>query len=154
MAELRKISCFGDARVKQYGQQFLDVIIAYCKENNLASLIHEKLAKKKKQKKDSGPINSTEVSSSKKAKGETYTTTFRLYADQMNRAKYYKLLAFGGNVTYDFQPKSTSRHSITPFRLTFNVLRNPPAAFDTLRAENPALYVSLRDRFIPAMEYT
>lgn len=82
------------------------------------------------------------------------TTTFRLYADQMNRAKYYKLLAFGGNVTYDFQPKSASKHSITPFRLTFNVLRNPTAAFDTLRAENPALYVSLRDQFIPAMEYT
>lgn len=82
------------------------------------------------------------------------TTTFRLYADQMNRAKYYKLLAFGGNVTYDFQPKSTSRHSITPFRLTFNVLRNPTEAFDTLRAQNPALYVSLRDQFIPAMEYT
>lgn len=81
LAELRKISGFGDARVKQYGQQFLDVIIAYCKENNLASLIHEKLAKKKKQKKDSGPINSTEVSSSKKAKGETYTTTFRLYRE-------------------------------------------------------------------------
>ena len=35
-----------------------------------------------------------------------------------------ELLAFGGNVTYDFQPKATSRHSITPFRLTFNVLRN------------------------------
>ena len=34
------------------------------------------------------------------------------------------------------------------------VLRNPTAAFDTLRAENPALYVSLRDQFIPAMEYT
>lgn len=82
------------------------------------------------------------------------TTTFRLYADQMNRAKYYKLLAFGGNVTYDFQPKRTSKHSITPFRLTFNVLRNPTGAFDTLRAENPALYVSLRDQFIPAMEYT
>ena len=37
------------------------------------------------------------------------TTTFRLYANQVNRAKYYKLLAFGGNVTYDFQPKATSR---------------------------------------------
>lgn len=24
------------------------------------------------------------------------TTTFRLYIDQLNRAKYYKLLAFGG----------------------------------------------------------
>lgn len=82
------------------------------------------------------------------------TTTFRINADQMNRAKYYKLLAFGGNVTYDFQPKRTTKHSITPFRLTFNVLRDPTEAFDTLREENPALYVSLRNQFIPAMEYT
>ena len=82
------------------------------------------------------------------------TTTFRLYIDQMNRAKYYKLRAFGGNATYDFQPKPTVKHSITPFRLTFNVLRNPTAAFDTLQAKNPALYVSLRNQFIPAMEYT
>ena len=82
------------------------------------------------------------------------TTTFRLYADQMNRAKYYKLLAFGGNATYDFQPKPTSKHSFTPFRLTFNVLRDPTQAFLDLQAENPALYISLRDQFIPAMEYT
>lgn len=82
------------------------------------------------------------------------TTTFRLYVDQMNRAKYYKLLAFGGNATYDFQPKSITKHSITPFRLTFNVLRHPTEAFKQLQEENPALYVSLRDQFIPAMEYT
>ena len=82
------------------------------------------------------------------------TTTFRINANQMNRAKYYKLLAFGGNVTYDFQPKATTKHSITPFRLTFNVLRDPTLAFDTLREQNPALYVSLRNQFIPAMEYT
>lgn len=82
------------------------------------------------------------------------TTTFKLYIDQLNRAKYYKLLAFGGNATYDFQPKSTSKHSFTPFRLTFNVLRNPTEAFKELQEENPALYVSLRDQFIPAMEYT
>ena len=82
------------------------------------------------------------------------TTTFRLYADQMNRAKYYKLLAFGGNATYDFQPTRTSKHSFTPFRLTFNVLRDPTEAFQQLQDENPALYVSLRNQFIPAMEYT
>lgn len=82
------------------------------------------------------------------------TTTFKLYIDQLNRAKYYKLLAFGGNATYDFQPKPTSKHSFTPFRLTFNVLRNPTEAFKELQEENPALYVSLRDQFIPAMEYT
>lgn len=82
------------------------------------------------------------------------TTTFKLYSNQLNRAKYYKLLAFGGNVTYDFQPKRTSKHSFTPFRLTFNVLRNPTAAFEALQKENPALYISLRNQFIPAMEYT
>ncbi len=81
------------------------------------------------------------------------TTTFKLYANQLNRAKYYKLLAFGGNATYDFQPKPTSKHSFTPFKLTFNVLRNPTEAFKELQADNPALYVSLRDQFIPVMEY-
>lgn len=82
------------------------------------------------------------------------TTTFRLYADQINRAKYYRLLAFGGNATYDFQPKPTAKHGITPFRLTFNVLRRPTAAFLELQEQNPALYVSLRNQFIPAMEYS
>lgn len=82
------------------------------------------------------------------------TTTFRVYADQLNRAKYYKLLAFGGNVTYDFQPRPSVKHSFTPFRLTFNVLSNSTAAFDSIRDENPALYISLRNQFIPAMEYT
>ena len=82
------------------------------------------------------------------------TTTFRIYADQLNRPKYYKLLAFGGNATYDFQPKQTSKHSFTPFRLTFNVLSNRTHAFDSLQVANPALYVSLRNQFIPAMEYT
>ena len=81
------------------------------------------------------------------------TTTFKLYIDQLNRAKYYKLLAFGGNATYDFQPKRTSKHSFTPFKLTFNVLRDPTEAFKELQAENPALYVSLRDQFIPVFEY-
>lgn len=82
------------------------------------------------------------------------TTTFRLYVDQMSRARYYKLLAFGGHATYDFQPSSAVKHSITPFRLTFNVLRDPTAEFQQLQQDNPALYVSLRDQFIPAMEYS
>lgn len=82
------------------------------------------------------------------------STTFRLYVDQLNRAKYYKLLAFGGNATYDFQPTRTSRHSLTPFRLTFNVLQHATAAFDSISEANEALYRSLKNQFIPAMEYT
>lgn len=82
------------------------------------------------------------------------TTTFRLYANQLNRAKYYKLLSFGGHATYDFQPKRTSRHSLTPFRLTFNVLQHKTEAFDSVANANKALLLSLQNQFIPAMEYT
>lgn len=81
------------------------------------------------------------------------STTFQLYADQLNRAKYYRILSFGGKATYDLQPKRTVRHSFSPLRLTFNVLKSSTAAFDSIAELNPALYVSLQNQFIPAMEY-
>ncbi len=81
------------------------------------------------------------------------TTTFRVYADQLNRAKYYELLSFGGSVAYNFQPKRVSRHSVIPFRLSFNVLQNETEAFIDKVKDNPSLYSSLRNQFIPAIEY-
>ena len=82
------------------------------------------------------------------------STTFQLYVDQLNRAKYYRVLSFGGQAAYDLQPKPTARHTIVPLRLTFNVLRSSTAAFDSIATLNPALYVSLQNQFIPAVEYT
>lgn len=82
------------------------------------------------------------------------STTFQIYGDQLNRARYYRILSFGGKVSYDLQPKLTQRHTITPFRLTFNVLRSSTAEFDSIADINPALYISLQNQFIPAMEYT
>ena len=81
-------------------------------------------------------------------------TTFRLYADQMNRARFFKLLAFGGDASYEFQPSALSHHSITPFKLTFNLLQRTTQEFDSITGENRALMESLRDQFIPAMSYT
>lgn len=81
-------------------------------------------------------------------------TTFNVSINQLNRAKYYKLLSFGGDVSYNFQPSSYIKHSITPFRLTFNVLQHTTAAFDSISSVNPALYISLQNKFIPAMDYT
>lgn len=82
------------------------------------------------------------------------STTFQLYADQLNRAKYYRILSFGGKATFDLQPKKGIKHSVTPVRLTFNVLQKSTSAFDSIAKVNPALYVSLQNQFIPAMEYT
>lgn len=71
LEELRKISGFGEAKVQQYGQQFLDVIIAYCKENNLSSLIQEKSLKKEKK----------ERNGTKKQKIDTKGESFRLFRE-------------------------------------------------------------------------
>ena len=81
-------------------------------------------------------------------------TSFKLYVDQLNRARFFKMLSFGGNVTYDFQRSRTWKHSVTPFRLEFNTLQSTTMRFDSITAENPALALSLGNQFIPAMEYT
>jgi hypothetical protein len=51
LKELEQVSGFGKAKIDKYGQQFLDVIIPYCEEKNLHSLIKEKEPKKHKTEK-------------------------------------------------------------------------------------------------------
>lgn len=51
LAELRKVSGFGDAKIEKYGQQFLDIIVEYCLANQLSSLIHEKDPKRERKQK-------------------------------------------------------------------------------------------------------
>jgi hypothetical protein len=73
LPELRKIIGFGDAKIEQYGQQFLDVIIAYAENNNLSSLIHEKQPKKEKKE--------TKEKTTAKKKGNTYAESYKLYKE-------------------------------------------------------------------------
>lgn len=82
------------------------------------------------------------------------TTKFSLNIDQLNRAHYFKMLAFGGDATYTFQPTRVSKHSVTPFRLTFNTLQSTTAEFDTILTERPSLKKAMQNQFIPAMNYT
>ena len=82
------------------------------------------------------------------------TSTFKVYVNQLNRAIYYKLLSFGGSVTYSFHPTALSTHSLIPFRLSFNVLQGYTETFREEFYKNPNLYISLKDQFVPAIEYT
>jgi len=68
--DLLQINGFGPAKVEKYGKVFLDVIINYCKENKLSSLMQEK--EKGKEKKD------------KKLVGETMRTSFSMYNQGMS----------------------------------------------------------------------
>ena len=81
-------------------------------------------------------------------------TNFEIYAEQLNRAKYFKMLSFGGNVSYSLQPKRNFRHKFTPLNLTFNTLQHRTATFDSIANNNPILFHSLNDQFIPSMSYT
>jgi hypothetical protein len=47
LSELKNIRGFGDAKVKKYGQEFIDVIMKYSESRGLTSLVHEKLTKKR-----------------------------------------------------------------------------------------------------------
>ena len=81
-------------------------------------------------------------------------TSFKVYVDLLNRARFFNMLSFGGNVTYDFQRSRIWKHSVTPFQLTFNTLQSTTARFDSITIENPTLALSLSNQFIPAMNYT
>ena len=82
------------------------------------------------------------------------TTTFRIYADQLNRARFFKMLSFGGDASYESQPSATSHHSVTPFKLAYNLLQHTTAEFDSIADSNKALMKSLQDQFVPSMSYT
>lgn len=82
------------------------------------------------------------------------STSLRLYVDQMNRARFFKLLAFGGSASFDFQSSPTSYHSVTPFKLTYNFLQHTTHEFDSITDANPALYLSLKNQFIPLIGYS
>ena len=66
-----EISGFGDAKTEKYGQQFLDIIVEYCNEKSLSSLIHEKIPKRERKT----------AETEKKNKIDTKAESFRLYKE-------------------------------------------------------------------------
>lgn len=71
LEELKKISGMGEAKIREYGQAFLDIILEYCHEHGLSSHIDEKTPKKERKPK-------TGVA---KKKGDTYAASFRLFKE-------------------------------------------------------------------------
>ena len=81
-------------------------------------------------------------------------TSFKIYGNLLNRARFFNMLSFGGNVTYEFRRSRLWKHTVTPFQLTFNTLMSTTERFDSISAANPSLALSLGDQFIPSMNYT
>ena len=81
------------------------------------------------------------------------STTAQLYVNRLNRAEFFRIVSFGTNLTYDFQPNPIRHHAFTPLRLTYTRLERTTTQFDQIAAGNPALSQSLDNLFIPAISY-
>jgi len=79
--ELNQISGFGSAKIKQYGAAFLQIIVDYCRERNLESLIHTKEKKKKTEE---------ETAKAKAEKPNTYEESYKLYVQGKTIAEIAK----------------------------------------------------------------
>ena len=82
------------------------------------------------------------------------STNFELNAKWVNRAKYFGRVSFGASVSYTLQRGKNIKHEFTPFSLNYDLLLNSTERFDSIIRANPALYISMRDQFVPSMEYT
>lgn len=82
------------------------------------------------------------------------STSLRIYADQMNRSGFFKMVHVGGEAAYKIYTKRTTTHTVIPFRLTYDMLQRTTAKFDSLAAHNRSIANSFRNQFIPAMQYT
>ena len=82
------------------------------------------------------------------------STTYKLDADWMNRSGYFGRVSFGARIAYSYQRLPTVRHELVPFRLNYDMQLHTTARFDSIIAANQALYVSMRDQFVPSMQYT
>jgi len=81
------------------------------------------------------------------------STEFKIRVNQLNRANYYKLHSFTAEAKYGFQTSRSWSHELTPLTISYNKMRETSARFDSIISVNPGLGASLRDQFIPAVQY-
>jgi hypothetical protein len=74
LEEMRKISGMGEVKTEQYGTEFLEIILDYCGERGLVSLIHEKHPKRERKER-----TAKEKTGKVKKKGDSFFETFRLF---------------------------------------------------------------------------
>lgn len=82
------------------------------------------------------------------------STQFSLDADWRNRSKFFNMFTAGLEANYHWYRRETAQNDLTLFSLQFNKLNHTTASFDSIMTANPALYVSMRDQFVPSMSYT
>lgn len=84
----------------------------------------------------------------------TTSTDIQLDAHTMSRAGYFGRVSLSASLNYTIQKNSNIRHQFTLLSLDYQALQHTTARFDSITNANQALYVSMRDQFVPSTEYT
>ena len=82
------------------------------------------------------------------------STAFDLQARWQNRAGFFGRVSWSGGINYTLQRKQHLKHEFSPLTITYDQLLHSTERFDSITRANPALYVSMRDQFVPSMSYT
>lgn len=82
------------------------------------------------------------------------STTFKVSIEQLKRAYYYRLMTSTIEAKYGFQTSRSWSHELLPITVSYNKMQNTTQRFDSIASRNSALYISLRDVFVPAQQYT
>lgn len=81
------------------------------------------------------------------------TTTLKFSSDIIRRSNYFTRHIVSGEWTYDLQTSPTAKHQYSPIIFSYEYMRRSSAAFDSVLQANPYLYYTMRDQFIPKMQY-
>lgn len=81
------------------------------------------------------------------------STSFTLDATWLNRANFFSMVSLGARVAYTYQSKLRIKHEFVPFRLDYDELLSTTPRFDSIMNANEALYISMRNQFVPSMRY-
>lgn len=90
---------------------------------------------------------------SRRLRRVTASTDFSIDADWRKRSSFFNMLSLGAGVTYKWSRKETAKHELTLFSLDFDKLNHTSAEFDSIMRATPALYMSMRDQFVPSLSY-
>ena len=82
------------------------------------------------------------------------STAVDMQARWMNRAGFFGRVSWSAGVNYTLQRKQSLKHEFSPLTITYDQLLHSTERFDSIVRANPALYVSMRDQFVPSMSYT
>ena len=82
------------------------------------------------------------------------TTAIDLQGRWQNRAGFFGRVSWSAGLNYTLQHKQSIKHEFSPLTVTYDQLLHSTERFDSIMSANPALYVSMRDQFVPSMSYS